>query len=194
MRKSLTIGIVFGLLVVATGCQRRAAKMAYPPPPPPAPVQEHIAIPHATLADMPVLPPPPPPSVVLGGEVAPVLPRPKPARPVVRHPVEDVHIGETKPVTSPKTGSEPPATTPIGELSAAPNTQGLPSSASIKHEIQSILAQLNRIHHALNANQKNTASQVRTFLAKAKNALTAGDLDGAHTLTVKARVLLSELQ
>jgi len=193
MRKSLAIGILFGLLVATTGCRHRPETVSYPPPPP-KPVLEHIAIPHATLADMPEIPPPAPPSVVLGGEVVSVLPQPKPERPAVRQPVRDEHIGETKPVTSPKTGSEPPATTPIGELSAAPNTQGLPSSANIEHEIQSIQTQLDNIHHALNESQQNTASQVRTFLAKAKNALQAGDLDGAHTLTVKARVLLSEIQ
>jgi ribosomal protein S20 len=46
----------------------------------------------------------------------------------------------------------------------------------------------------LNPREQRTASQIRTFLSKATNALQAGDLDGANTLTVKARVLLSELQ
>ena len=193
MRKSLAIGMLFGLLVATTGCRRRAETESFPAPPH-KPVQENIAIPHATLADMPEIPPPEPPSVVLGGEVAPALPEPKPAPPVARQPVQKEHIGEKSTTSQPKTGAEPPATTPIGELSAAPNTQGLPSSASIGHEIQSLQTQLDNIHHALNASQQNTAAQIRTFLAKAENALQAGDLDGAHTLTVKARVLLSELQ
>ena len=36
--------------------------------------------------------------------------------------------------------------------------------------------------------------QVRTFLTRARQAVTENDLDGAQTLTTKARVLLDELQ
>jgi len=38
-----------------------------------------------------------------------------------------------------------------------------------------------------------TATQIRTFLSKAKQALDQDDLDGANTLVTKAKVLLAEL-
>jgi hypothetical protein len=102
----------------------------------------------------------------------------------------------SKPVApqSATAGEEPPPATPIGDLSAAPNTQELPSSANIAHEIQWIQIQLTAIHRALSTKEQHTVAQIRTFLSKASNALAAGDLDGANTLTIKARVLLGEIQ
>lgn len=193
MKKSLVAAAGFSLLVVMTGCRHPKAIVATPPPPPPPPVIHHSAKPHATLADMPDIPMPAPPNVVLGGAVEPVPSgheevrhsRPKPA------PVNDAKQDAQRAAAA---GEEPPTTTPIGQLSAAPNTQGLPSSKSIGSEIQWIQQQLKNIHHALNPKQQRTETQIRTFLTKATNALQSGDLDGAHTLTVKARVLLSEIQ
>lgn len=145
------------------------------------------------MADMPLIPEPTPPSVVLGGAVEPAPSRPKTTR---RPTAETTAAKETENEGKQRAaaGEEPPSTTPIGQISAAPNTQGLPSSKNIGNEIQWIQQQLKSIHHTLNTKQQRTATQIQTFLAKATNALQAGDLDGAHTLTVKARVLLSELR
>jgi hypothetical protein len=41
--------------------------------------------------------------------------------------------------------------------------------------------------------EQKTAAHVREFVKQAKAALASGDVEGAHTLTVKAQVLLSEL-
>lgn len=192
MKKALVAVIGVTTLVVMTGCRHRKVVVTVPPPPPPR-VTEHPAIPHATIADIPLIPMPEPPSVVLGGAVQPAPTR-REARPErASKPTAAANAQEDAKRTASE-GEEPPATTPIGQLSAAPNTQGLPSSKSIGNEIQWIQGQLKNIHHALDAKQQRTASEIQTFLAKATNALQAGDLDGAHTLTVKARVLLSEIQ
>lgn len=146
------------------------------------------------MADMPEIPSPSLPVVVLGGAVQPEPAQHEVERPPAQQPQETAKASGADAVSSANAGEEPPTTTPIGQLSAAPNTQGLPDRKKISNEIQWISQQLKKIHHALTTRQQRTESQIQTFLAKATNALQAGDLDGAHTLTVKARVLLGELQ
>ena len=200
MRKFLFAASSLALLMMMTSCRRHQA-MVVPPPPPASspsprtvPVHTSLAIPHTTMADLPEIPEPRLPSVTLGG-TTPYVP-PRRDKDNTRNQTATANDQADKPSanTSSTSGGEPPSTTPIGELSAAPNTQGLPSSSNISKQIAWIQKQLQGIHRVLNSQQQHTASQVRTFLAKAKNALQAGDLDAAHTLTVKARVLLGELQ
>jgi hypothetical protein len=52
---------------------------------------------------------------------------------------------------------------------------------------------LNGIGRTLSDLEQKTAAQIREFLKKAREALASGDVDGAHTLAAKAKVLLSEL-
>lgn len=52
---------------------------------------------------------------------------------------------------------------------------------------------LNGINRPLDSSEQKTAQHIREFLKQAKAALASGDVDGAHTLTAKARVLLGEL-
>jgi hypothetical protein len=52
---------------------------------------------------------------------------------------------------------------------------------------------LNGITRSLNEQEQKTAAQIREFLKQARDALSTNDVDGAHTLAVKAKVLLSEL-
>lgn len=52
---------------------------------------------------------------------------------------------------------------------------------------------LNAIRRKLNDQEQKTSAQIREFLKQAKTALATGDVDGAHTLALKAKVLLGEL-
>jgi hypothetical protein len=52
---------------------------------------------------------------------------------------------------------------------------------------------LNNLNRGLSAQERRTAAQIREFLKQAKAALNSGDVDGAHTLALKAKVLLNEL-
>ncbi|HEY1256738.1 MAG TPA: hypothetical protein VGF01_18350 [Terracidiphilus sp.] len=52
---------------------------------------------------------------------------------------------------------------------------------------------LNRIDRKLNEQEQKTSAQIRGYLKQAKAALSTGDVDGAHTLTAKAKLLLDEL-
>lgn len=193
MRKSLFAASVVMVLLVMTGCRHRKAVVLVPPPPPTT-VKQHVSIPPATLSDMPRIPAPVPPDIVLGGALAPAPPKHDSRRSWDSPSAENTRSGKPGVRPSAAVGEEPLSGTPIGKISAAPNTQGLPSGANIAREIQWIQTQLSAIHRVLNAKELDTVSQIRTFLSKAKNALQAGDLDGANTLTVKARVLLREIQ
>ncbi len=52
---------------------------------------------------------------------------------------------------------------------------------------------LNGIHRKLSSQEQKTAAQIWEFLKQARVALASGDVDGAHTLAAKAKVLLDEL-
>ena len=52
---------------------------------------------------------------------------------------------------------------------------------------------LKGISRTLNSQEQKTAAQIREFLRQARVALASGDVDGAHTLALKAKVLLGEL-
>jgi hypothetical protein len=59
--------------------------------------------------------------------------------------------------------------------------------------IESTEKSLNGITRSLNEQEQKTAAQIREFLKQAREALTSGDVDGARTLAIKAKVLLDEL-
>lgn len=69
--------------------------------------------------------------------------------------------------------------------------------SNLKDQTQTIISEtergLNGINRKLNDTEAKTSSQIREFLKQAKAALTTNDVDGAHTLATKAKVLLTEL-
>lgn len=83
---------------------------------------------------------------------------------------------------------------PIGKLSAAGESTNLSRRTQIADEIDSTQKGLDGIKRQLNKQEQTTVDQIRTFLEKAKQALNSADLDGAHTLVTKARVLLKEIE
>jgi outer membrane biosynthesis protein TonB len=92
--------------------------------------------------------------------------------------------------TAPQAATEAPAVSAIGQLSS-----GDPSDLR-KETVDSIAAierGLNGIGRSLSDQEQKTAAQIREFLKQARAALTSGDVDGAHTLAAKAKVLLGEL-
>lgn len=191
MRKSLATALLLVPLVAVTGCRHRSNIVVLPNPPQPQ-AEKAPVTPMATDANIPGLPGPAQPAVVLGGAVAPAPVR-RESGPRPDDTAQGTKDAHTQAIQNAAAGEEPSTATPIGQLSAAPNTQGVPNKATTAAEIRSIQNRLKSIHHALNASEQKTAAQIQTFLFKATNALQAGDLDGAHTLTVKARVLLNEL-
>jgi hypothetical protein len=82
---------------------------------------------------------------------------------------------------------------PIGQLSSTGGGGSLPSRHDIQDQITATENGLNGIKRTLTADEQVTATQIRTFLTKSRQALEQDDLDGANTLVTKAKVLLGEL-
>ena len=82
---------------------------------------------------------------------------------------------------------------PIGQLTTGDSALG----ERTKHETADLIGGtqqgLNGIKRSLSTDEQVTASQIRTFLKQAQQALDSGDTDGAHTLATKAKLLLDEL-
>ena len=93
--------------------------------------------------------------------------------------------------TNPQVASnETPAVPAIGTLSTGdpPNVR-----QQTDDSIESTEKALNGINRKLNDQEQKTVAQIREFLKQAREALTARDVDGAHNLAIKAKVLLDEL-
>jgi hypothetical protein len=78
----------------------------------------------------------------------------------------------------------------IGQLSS-----GEPSDLS-RQTLDYIAATehgLGNLNRKLTDPEEKTVAHIREFLKEARTALASGDVDGAHTLAVKARILLGEL-
>jgi hypothetical protein len=130
----------------------------------------------------------PPPVITVPKEAQePTLvepPKPAPAPPVrqKRH-TPPPSTTTTAPIARPSVSA-------VGQLSS-----GDPSDLR-RQTADSIIATergLNSINRPLGSQERKTALQIREFLKQAHAALSSGDVDGAHTLAVKARVLLGEL-
>ena len=83
-----------------------------------------------------------------------------------------------------------PEVSAIGQLSPG-------DPADLQQQTESSIAStergLNEITRKLNDQEEKTAAQIREFIKQAKAALASSDVDGAHTLAVKAKVLLGEI-
>ena len=199
--KILWLTPVLACTLAIAGCDQKAKPVqaqpqALAPPivdtPPPKPAT-------VSTAD---LPPPvvgPPPAAPTNTETAT-----KPAEPPKKQPRHPKTPATTTPATTaapaatPQPTQEAAATPPapsasvsaIGELSGgASGDQRSQTEATINATEKG----LNAITRTLSESETKTAAQIREFLKQARVALTSGDVDGAVTLTKKARVLLAEL-
>ncbi len=93
----------------------------------------------------------------------------------------------------PSPGSSAAAAAPkLGELSTGTTISGN-ERIKMLNEIQSQELRLSRLKEVASSEIAAVQVQVRSFLSKARQAVTENDLDGAQTLNTKARVLLDEL-
>jgi hypothetical protein len=129
----------------------------------------------------------PPPVITVPNQAPPPDTNPQPAQEPPKPPVK-----HRKPPanSTQQASSESPEVSAIGQLSS-----GDPSDLR-QQTVNSIAATergLSSITRQLNDQEQKTAAQIREFLKQAHAALASGDVDGAHTLAAKARVLLGEL-
>jgi hypothetical protein len=163
-------------------------------------------------------PPPQPPALQTGqGAIAeeqkkeqqgpPAAPLPQPAAQTA-----PPQLPPAKPVKVKKRSKKPAPTPPAAPVETAQAVENPSSAASpigvlttgdsaageqAKHDTTNLIAQteqgLAAIKRPLSQDQQTTEAGIRTFLKQAKVALDNGDTDGAHTLAMKAKLLLDEL-
>jgi hypothetical protein len=108
-------------------------------------------------------------------------------------PPKPPHVRRRKPAVDKNTevaSVETPEVSAVGPLSTG-------DPADYRLETEELIATTERglttLNRQLSDTEKKTADQVRDFLKQAREALSTGDVDGAHTLAAKAKVLLAEL-
>jgi outer membrane biosynthesis protein TonB len=169
------------LPLMLTACFHKTHKTQVPPLAPPV-----VVTPAPVPEPAPTVPPPPVvtiPTQPTAPETTTTPPPQPPPKPPVKHkkPVN-------KNVQQASNGS--PGVSAIGQLSS-----GDPSDLRWQtgNSITATERGLNGIGRKLNDQEMKTAAQIREFLKQARAALASGDVDGAHTLALKAKVLLGEL-
>jgi hypothetical protein len=188
--------IVLGLLpVLLIACHKSQQAQVQPLAPP---VEDNPPSPPSTA---PVNLPPP--VVTIPREPTKNAPTP-PTKPPAKH--KKPKTPDNTPTTANAPGTAPNGTNGTTQEAAnsAPNP-GVPAigqlssgdGADYKKETEDMIAStergLNGITRTLNDTEQKTADQIREDIKEAKEALASGDVDGAHTLAEKAKVLLAEL-
>jgi uncharacterized phage infection (PIP) family protein YhgE len=177
------IPAVAGLCLLSfllTGCFHKSTKAQNEPLAPPI-VDTPPAKPAPAPTDLP------PPVVSVPNQTpAPVAAAPEPA------PKAPVRHKKQAPPQNPaqQAANQGPGVSAVGQLSSGdPADQRQQTIDSIANADRD----LNSLNRKLNDQETKTALQIKEYLKEAHTALASGDLDGAHTLVAKARVLLSEL-
>lgn len=92
--------------------------------------------------------------------------------------------------TTLEASNQSPAVSVIGPLSSGESADTRKQTVDL---IAAIERSLNSIDHKLGDQDQKTVSQIHEYLKQAKLALNTGDVDGAHILAAKAKLLLNEL-
>jgi hypothetical protein len=185
------------LLFLLSGCKHKVNTL------PPVIAQAPLLPPkpNVEVAELPPVPPPPTPNVGPPGSDEPKTPPPqKPKRTTHKKPKTTPPAGDPAkepaketPVQQEASAGEPPEMSPIGQLSTTGDNTGTPARNEILKQIDDTEKGLSAIKRPLKQEEQTTATEIRTFLTKAKQALSQDDLTGANTLVTKAKVLLDEL-
>jgi outer membrane biosynthesis protein TonB len=167
------------LPLLLTGCFHKTSQ---PPVQPLAPPIENVPQPKPAPTE------PTPPAATVPNQTpaadANAQPKVAPKRPV-RHKKPAPPANTTQQASN---GS--PGVSAIGQLSSG---GAYDLRQQTLNSIRTTERGLNGITRGLNDQEQKTAAQIREFLKQARAALNFGDVDGAHTLAAKAKVLLGEL-
>jgi outer membrane biosynthesis protein TonB len=173
--------VLWLLPVLLMGCGHKADQMQTQALAPPI---EDKPLPPPSTVSKKDLPPP-----IVGDEkpvqVVEAQPAPAPAEPPKKTPKRP-----KKPAPVQEASSGQPSVSAIGQLSSGASGD---LRAQTLDSIQATEKGLSSVSRGLTDQEQKTAAQIREFLKQAREALTGGDVDGAHTLAEKAKVLLAEL-
>lgn len=117
-------------------------------------------------------------------------PRMKHRKPASSNSEQAVAAPQQAPANSEQAAAESPAVSAIGQLSTGDSPDKRQQTVD---SISATERSLNGIGGTLSDPEQKTAAQIREYLKKAREALASGDVDGAHTLAAKAKLLLGEL-
>ena len=193
------------LIVLMAGCDYLPHRKVEPvpqaataPSKPPSQMAELIP-------PMPDLPPPAHERQIrLDASVPPPQVAPPPAEPprhVRRHtrsttpePAQDTAKAAPPETPNPDVASsgQPSDNSSIGQIAPA-NNANTADRQVLTDQINATEKSLNDLHRTLNSEEQKTAELIRTFIAKARQALKTDDLDGARNYSTKAKILLDEL-
>lgn len=183
--KSRIARVALLLLLALTACHDKEHVQNQPPlappiedTPPPPPSNAPVNLPPPVISVPQTQQP-----VVQAEQQPPPPPKPKPKHHKAKPPAE-----QQNPEVASNTGQP--------QVSAEGNFTPLEPADLRKQTADSIADTekgLNGITRKLNDQEQKTSAQIREFLKQAKTALDSGDVDGARTLALKAKVLLSEL-
>lgn len=197
MNSAFRIAALVLLTAFIAGCRHKAN--AAPPQAAQAPIAPVSQ--SAKNTPPPEMPPPALPSIAPpGSENAATAPKPKPHKTVHHKPKPsteavpaDQNSAKDQATTEQASNGAASDISPIGQLSAAGESTNVPRQNQILDEINATEKGLNDIKRPLSKEEQATATQIKTFLAKAKDALNQQDLDAANSLVTRAKVLLDEL-
>jgi len=153
---------------------------------------------------------PPPPNLAPANLPSPVITIPKTDKPVIvvqeqpakQPPKHKKPASKTTGTTPTNSAAGPPGTqiaenAPPPEVNAGGDFTTPPEAPDMKRQTEASIAEiekgLNGIAHKLSDTEEKTSMQIKEFLKEARTALNSGDVDGANTLTKKAKALLGEL-
>ena len=183
---SRTVRVALVLVLALTACHNKQQALTQPPLAPPI-VDQPLPPPDKAPADLP------PPVITVPQEQQPApeaqeSPPPPPPKPKHHKPKGSSPADQQN--TQLAQNNAPP------QVSAEGNFTPM-ESADMRKETSDSIAQTEKgilaITRKLNEQEQKTRAQVLEFLKQAKAAMNTGDVDGAHTLAVKAKVLLGEL-
>lgn len=169
----------------------------YPPPLTQSDAQATAPAPSAPPVDAKVEPVAPQPAPAKTLKLSSPRKKPSPSKPAS----ESENADASAPAQAPSAPEATQATASAGETSAASPigqlSTGDPGQIETRKDTVDLIAStengLSGIKRTLSSQEQETATQIKTFIAKAREALKNEDLDGAHTLAIKAKVLLDEL-
>jgi hypothetical protein len=190
------------LAAASIGCKHKApAPVAQTATAPPLPPSSMTQVPTVPSLPAPAQPQVGPPGSDQKAEETPPTPVRKPHRPKKRLPPDPATMVAAAPASAPVAAA--PASAPVaaavsppeptlGQLSAGGGADSR-ERAAMSEQIHVQEVRLSNLKHPLNDEDEAITKQIESFLSKARQAVAANDLDGAQTLTTKAKVLLDEL-
>ncbi len=181
------------LAAASIGCKHKApAPVAQTATAPPLPPSSMTQVPTVPSLPAPAQPQVGPPGSDQKAEETPPTPVRKPHRPKKRLPPDPATMVASAPASAPVAAAVSPPEPTLGQLSAGAGADSR-ERAAMSEQIHVQEVRLSNLKHPLNDEDEAITKQIESFLSKARQAVAANDLDGAQTLTTKAKVLLDEL-